>query len=229
MESEDALFAAALQAALRGAAAAEAVVPPRVRVEQAALAAKSGDEVKALRVILRNVRDWPSIARYRRLKLSNAAVDRLWKTAARQVLEATGWVERGEVVELETVDTELATLALEILEAEDEPQRPDVCQLCGRPVAPYGVPPGGTFFRRARAPWEGVVCLSCPDFLICGNCYNRGTVDHDPDHVLAPLGYEEGRGMLSKWGPHRGGGGAPPRRKAPSPHDTLHGRRGPWG
>mmetsp|Transcript_20121 Transcript_20121/g.62226 ORF Transcript_20121/g.62226 Transcript_20121/m.62226 type:complete len:224 (+) Transcript_20121:25-696(+) len=201
----------------------------RVLVEQAAVAfaarKKTEDEkvVKALTTVLENVREYASDARYRRLRLSNRGVQRVWRCpAARCLLEAIGWSERGDVAAVLEGDGDgrLSSLAFEIL--TEEVQQPTVCQVCGRQVAKYPMPPRGSFFRRARAPWEGVVCPLCPDFLLCGHCFNHG---QGHDHALAPLGYEEGPPVLSRLG----AGGHAPRRPPPSHRDSIHGRRGPWG
>ena len=224
----------ALATALRLSLNAISEVSAETRVEQAALRAlASAKEVlKPLKTILLNARDWPSIARYKRLRLENPGVAKIWACpAARELLEATGWEDHGQVAELDRPDAPtLAALALEVLESQDtaESQRPNICRICSRSVGIYGLPPRTTFFRRARSPNEGVVCTVCKDYIVCGDCFNKGKVTHNPDHVLQPLGYEEGPGMLSRMGGY-GGGHAPPRRTPPSHRDPKHGRRGPWG
>jgi len=241
--------AAALEAAVFASLGGGNAAPPepRLLVEQAALAAASSPhapQLKTLGIVCRHVRDAPTSATYRRLRLEKAAVQALWRCGpTRAVLEAVGWAEEDDggarVLRLTgDADGALSRVAAAALEDRPAPVAPpaeaprprrrarDVCAECGRPVGVYSLPPGGGFFRRARAPSEGVVCTVCEDYVICGACHNAGLFSHDAAHVFAALGY----GPDDDWDrrghhPHRGA-----RRPHPSPYsDGIHGRRGPWG
>jgi len=223
-----------LTLALRASLYGEASMPRSVSVEQAALAyvacRRKDDVSKLLLAILENVCEFPRETKFRKLRLSNKSVARVWsQAAARTLLESVGWrdSENGFAELNDNEDGTLSCLANDTLHKEEQKETQKYCRVCNRAVAAYPLPPGGSFFRRARAPWEAVVCTICSDYVVCGQCFNDG-LQHDPDHALAPMGYEQGRPMMSNVG-FGGRGHAPPRRSPPSYRDPSHGRRGPWG
>ncbi|CAM9198823.1 unnamed protein product [Scytosiphon promiscuus] len=99
------------------------------------------------------------------------------------------------------------------------------CEACGKsPLREntHSIRPDVLY--RAGRPDYAVTCRVCEGFFVCGDCFNRQSYQHAPDHQLVLYAREERLAEQSPW-PSRH------RRMPPPPGPGRGGRplRGPWG
>jgi len=101
-----------------------------------------------------------------------------------------------------------------------------LCMLCSKGLQIVEATGNTTLFRAPR-PSCAVFCSTCKHqpllqqqtlFVICGQCFNDRNHNHDPAHIFALVGSDEG----GEWNGKKRGRGPPP------PHPSSN-RRGPWG
>ncbi|CAM9833355.1 unnamed protein product [Ectocarpus sp. 8 AP-2014] len=116
------------------------------------------------------------------------------------------------------------------------------CEACGKsPLLEDTHSNRPDVLYRSRRPNFAVTCKVCEGFFICGDCFNRQSYQHAPDHQArertkrhhGPLPFltlvlyarEERLAEQSPW-PRRHRGKMPP---PPGPGSGGRPRRGPWG
>ncbi|CAM9206897.1 unnamed protein product [Ectocarpus sp. 6 AP-2014] len=100
------------------------------------------------------------------------------------------------------------------------------CEACGKsPLLEDTHSNRPDVLYRSRRPNFAVTCKVCKGFFICGDCFNRQSYQHAPDHQLVLYAREERLAEQSPW-PRRHRGKMPP---PPGPGSGGRPRRGPWG
>eukprot|EP00752_Nemacystus_decipiens_P005205 g4724.t1 len=100
------------------------------------------------------------------------------------------------------------------------------CEACGKsPLREDTRSNRPDVLYRAWRPNHAITCRVCPGFFVCGDCFNRQSYQHTPEHQLVLYAREERLAEQSPW-PRRPRGNMPP---PPGPGSGGRPRRGPWG
>ncbi|CAM9760077.1 unnamed protein product [Ectocarpus sp. 4 AP-2014] len=100
------------------------------------------------------------------------------------------------------------------------------CEACGKnPLLEDTHSNRPDVLYRSQRPNFAVTCKVCKGFFICGDCFNRQSYQHAPDHQLVLYAREARLAEQSPW-PRRHRGKMPP---PPGPGSGGRPRRGPWG